>query len=108
MLQAVTVNSIILHKLQFVLCLVRCVLDLAESRQTSNANGEGVTSADNQLPSDAFRVNHACFLTIGQCCIEQLVLYVRALHLLSSALHHAKAEVKTRIFLPSRDVKNGK
>jgi hypothetical protein len=107
-LQAVSLNSSTLHKLQFVLCLVRCLLDLAESRQMSHANGDGVTSADSQLPSHAFRVSHARFLTKGQCCVEQLVLYIRALHLLSSALHHAKAEMKAGVLLPSTGMKSGK
>ena len=63
---------------------------------------------DIQLSSGAFKVNHACFLAGDQCCIEQLVLYVRALHLLSSALQHARLELNTGKLTSLDGIKNSK
>ena len=108
-----------LCKLQFVVSLVRCVLDLAESRRiqsesamsatlTANDN-DGQSAADNagqSEPSVAFTVEHACFLSNSRCHLEQLVLYVRALQLLSSAMHLARIEMKAGRLASSVSMKN--
>jgi hypothetical protein len=73
---------------------------------TDHDNVTTTYNKDFQLSPSAFRVNHACLLTSGQCCIEQLVLYMRALHLMSSALQRAKLEMKAGILIPSKGMKN--
>jgi len=100
----------ILSKLQFVVYLVRCVLDLAESRQMLSVDSDNVsnTNVEVQMPSHAFKVNHACYLASSQCCVEQLVLYMRGLHLLSSALQLAKLQMKAGLLTPSEGMKNSK
>jgi len=99
--------------------LVRCVLDLAESRriQSESAMSTTLTANDNdsQLQphnadqselSVAFTVDHACFLSNSRCHLEQLVLYVRALQLLSSAMHLARIEMKAGKLAASNSIKN--
>jgi len=62
--------------------------------------------ADQSEPSIAFTVDHACFLSNSRCQLEQLVLYVRALHLLSSAMQLARIEVKAGKLVASDSMKN--
>jgi len=105
------------------LSLVRCVLDLAESRRriqsesmmsmTLTANDNDVQSqplsADNADQSEAtvaFTVDHACFLSNSRCHLEQLVLYVRALQILSSAIQLARIEDKAGKLTSSDTMKN--
>jgi len=121
--QAADVDDSTLCKLQFVVSLVRCVLDLAESRRrvqseftmstTLTANDNDVQSesaaadhADQSEPSVAFTVDHACFLSNSRCHLEQLVLYVRALQILSSAIQLARIEVKAGKLASSNAMKN--
>ena len=99
-------NNSTLNKLQFVLYLVRCVLDLADSRQMISIDGDHV--ADVQLHSPVFKVNHACYLSTNTCYLERLVLYMRSLHLISSALQLAKLHMKTGTLPPSQVMKNSK
>lgn len=67
------------------------------------------SAADNagqSEPSVAFTVEHACFLSNSRCHLEQLVLYVRALQLLSSAMHLARIEMKAGRLATSNSMKN--
>jgi len=68
---------------------------------TLTANDNDVQSqpviADNSgqsEPLEAFTVDHAHFLSNSRCHLEQLVLYLRALQLLSSAMQLARGETK--------------
>ena len=118
------VDDSTLCKLQFVLSLVRCVLDLAESRrriQSESAMSTTLTANENDVqselsaadnagqsePSAAFTVDHACFLSNSRCHLEQLVLYIRALQILSSAIQLARIEEKAGKLTSSDDMKNG-
>jgi len=69
-----------------------------------------LTANDNDgqsQPSVAFTVDHACFLSNSRCHLEQLVLYIRALQLLSSALQLARIETKAGKLAASTDMKHG-
>jgi len=117
------VDDSTLCKLQFVLSLVRCVLDLAESRrriQSESTMSTTLTANDNDVQSEtpaadktdqselsvAFTVDHACFLSNSRCHLEQLVLYVRALQILSSAIQLARIEEKAGKLTSSNAMKN--
>jgi len=66
------------------------------------------SAADNvgqSEPSVAFTVDHACFLSNSRCQLEQLVLYIRALHLLSSAMQLARIEMKAGKLATSKSMK---
>jgi len=56
--------------------------------------------------SSAFTVDHACFLSNSRCHIEQLVLYIRALQLLSSAMQLARIEMRAGKLATSHSMKN--
>lgn len=85
-------HNAIMAKLNFVLDLVECILEVARSRGaplsafSDNTNvparGEG---GQEQVPR----------FTEAQRRLEQLILHVRALHLLSSALQLARDEIKS-------------
>ena len=92
-------------KLNFVLDLVECILEVAKSRaaplnafteSVSCNKGEGLP--EQQLPK----------VTEAQRRLEQLILHVRALHLLSSALQLARDEIKLGRLTISNSVKTGK
>lgn len=87
-----------LAKLNFVLALVDCILDLAKSK--------GAPFAKIQ-ESNALRQDDSCYKSgmssAGKS--EQLVLYIRVLHLLSSALRLAKDELEENRLRPSAAVK---
>ncbi|XP_064613166.1 serine/threonine-protein kinase unc-51-like [Liolophura sinensis] len=90
----------VLAKLSFVLDLVECIIELAQTRGTpintfSETIGQRQTEATETLP----RFNEA------QRRLEQLVLYMRSLHLLSSSLQLAKDEIKSHKLHPSNSLK---
>lgn len=79
-----------LGKLSFVLDLVECILDLAHSM------GSALRSVD---PAEAKKIDqlspeHLSQYRSSQRSLEQLVLYARACHLLNSALHMARDEIR--------------
>jgi serine/threonine-protein kinase ULK/ATG1 len=88
-----------LAKLQFVQQLVDSLMSLASSRgstlalmlQSRGAGGPDGANAN----TDAYRR------------VEQLVVYVRALHMLSSALQLAQQHVANKTLLPSAAVRTG-
>jgi len=78
---------------------------------TANDNdGQSQPSvADNAGQSEpllAFTVDHACFLSNSRCHLEQLVLYIRALQLLSSGIQLARIELKAGKLPSSNSMKN--
>ncbi|KAK2144674.1 hypothetical protein NP493_4147g00003 [Ridgeia piscesae] len=79
-------------KLSFVLALVECIIDLAQSR--SSPLSESVTEKvlSSSPGGGTATMDHISFMSEGDRCIEQLVLYVRALQLLSSSIQLAKEE----------------
>lgn len=96
-------HNAILAKLNFALDLVECILEVAKSRagpltsfsESMSCNkGEGIQE---QVPK----------FSEAQRRLEQLILHVRALHLLSSALQLAKEEIKGGRLTISNSVKTG-
>jgi serine/threonine-protein kinase ULK/ATG1 len=84
----------ILAKLNFVLALSECVIELAQARATPLAALTESTSGRQQ--------------TEGSRRAEQLVLLVRALQLLGSGLNLASQQLRAGHLQPSASVKNGK
>ena len=97
-------------KLNFVLALVECIIELAQSRSSplSESIMEPSSSVDNQSTCSMFSLDHISFLSEGQRHIEQLVLYVRALQLLASSIQLAKEEIKAKRLQTSNSVKTSK
>ncbi|XP_045593426.2 serine/threonine-protein kinase unc-51 isoform X3 [Procambarus clarkii] len=99
-----------LAKLNFVLALVDCILELARSRAAPiTALRQNTTmreSVSGGSPRDSDGSIMAAPPPEWQRRAEQLVLYVRALQLLSSALTLAKHEKSTSRLQPSNAVKN--
>jgi len=94
-----------LAKLNFVLALVDCVIELARSRATPLSGlAESVAAPVAGSPGSPGQGAHS---TDGQRRAEQLVLLVRALQLLSSGLNLANQELKSGRLQPSATVKNG-
>lgn len=105
-------------KLHFVLGLVECVLDLAKSRRSAlydSQTAEEMTFAELKGRGGGgggrgggFVMKRASYLSESQCHLEQLVLYIRVLQLLSSAIQLARTEIKAGHLLSSASVKNSK
>ncbi|XP_045135559.1 serine/threonine-protein kinase unc-51-like isoform X3 [Portunus trituberculatus] len=99
-----------LAKLNFVLALVDCILELARSRSapitalTHNTTMRESVSAGSPKESESSPM--ATPPPEWQRRAEQLVLYMRALQLLNSALTLAKHEKSTSRLQPSNAVKN--
>jgi len=79
-----------LGKLSFVLDLVECILDLARSL------GSAFRSLDSTEDKKVSQLSpeHFSQYRTSQRSLEQLVLYARACHLLNSALHMARNEIR--------------
>ncbi|KAB7505721.1 Serine/threonine-protein kinase unc-51 [Armadillidium nasatum] len=95
-----------LAKLNFVVALVDCIIELAKSRalffrdlNTSKRDSLGESPLDTDLSSQEVTPE-------WQKRAEQLVLYIRALQLSSSALTLAKEERNKENLKPSNAVKN--
>lgn len=99
-----------LAKLNFVLALVDCILELARSRATPitalRQNAAMRESVSGGSPKDSEGCTIPSPPPEWQRRAEQLVLYVRALQLLSSALTMAKHEKNANRLQPSTAVKN--
>lgn len=90
-----------LAKLNFVLALVDCILELAKSKGAPFAK---IQEGNSLRQDDSFSKQAGANLSsIGKS--EQLVLYIRVLHLLSSALRLAKDELEENRLRPSAAVK---
>ena len=98
-------------KLNFILALVECIIELAQSR--SSPLSESITEASPTMDDDdedepagsMFSLDHISFLSEGQRRMEQLVLYVRGLQLLASSIQLAKEELKAARLQSSNSVK---
>ncbi|KAL5016889.1 hypothetical protein ScPMuIL_006478 [Solemya velum] len=82
----------VMAKLHFVLDLVECILDFAGTRGTSLSSFTESFSCrqGEHVPSDQMPK-----FTEAQRRLEQLVLYIRSLHLLSISLQLARNEIKS-------------
>lgn len=92
-----------LAKLNFVLALVDCILDLAKSK---GAPFNKIQESNAIRQDDSYNKSGNNITSIGKS--EQLVLYIRVLHLLSSALRLAKDELEENRLRPSAAVKQVK
>jgi len=80
-------HSALLLKLEFICDLVHCIVSVAEERSSPLAQSVII---DRSSPGH----RDIIFADELQRCIEQLVLYVRALHLLASGLQLAQGAIK--------------
>ncbi|XP_046366346.1 serine/threonine-protein kinase unc-51-like isoform X4 [Haliotis rufescens] len=82
----------IMAKLSFVLDLVECIMELAQARGAalSTFNDSVSCKQGESLPAEQLPR-----FTEAQRRLEQLVLFVRSLHLLSSALQLSRQEIKS-------------
>jgi len=80
-------HSALLSKLEFINDLVRCVVSVAEERSSPLAQSVIIDKSSSGRGDKMFADE-------VQRCIEQLVLYVRALHLLASGLQLARCALK--------------
>lgn len=87
-----------LGKLQFVSSLISSLIELAETKTSPLLESPNV----NKLTGCVVIVSEK------QRRIEQLVIYVRAMHVLSSSLQLAKVEVASGKLVPTKYVKTGK
>ena len=96
-----------LAKLSFVLALVECVVELAQSR--SSPISQSVCSLARPAPTPPGHApappGHAVFAGETTRSIEQLVLYVRALQLLGAAMELARSEIGAQRLQPSSNVR---
>ncbi|XP_033747712.1 serine/threonine-protein kinase unc-51-like isoform X2 [Pecten maximus] len=90
-------------KLSFVLDLVDCIIELA---QTRGAPLQGFTESVNLKQGEALPSEQLPKFTETQRRLEQLVLYVRSLHLLSSSLQLARKEIKEERLQISTSLRN--
>jgi serine/threonine-protein kinase ULK/ATG1 len=108
-----------LAKLNFVLALVDCIVELAKSRanpltalteslsrKSSNSSSTGNGSSPSSEGASA-SLNLPVPMSEGARKAEQLVLLVRALQLLSSGLNLATQQLRAGQLQPSATVKNG-
>lgn len=96
-------HNMTMAKLSFVLDLVECIMELAEIRGASlNPLADSVASkqGDNLPPEQVPRFTEA------QRRLEQLVLYVRSLHLLSSSIALANRELKQERLQSANSLRN--
>ena len=84
-----------MSKLEFISDLVRCVISVAEERSSPFAQ-----SIISDKSSSGYGDN--IFADEVQRCIEQLVLYIRALHLLASGLQLAQCALRDGQLEPSK------
>ncbi len=85
-------------KLSFVLALVECIVELAQTR--SSPITESVDKQGNSFKDEGLQ-----FVSESQRHLEQLVLHVRALQLLNSAIELAREQIKNEKLQPSNSVR---
>ncbi|XP_059146070.1 serine/threonine-protein kinase unc-51-like isoform X2 [Physella acuta] len=91
-----------LGKLSFVLDLVECILDLARSLGSAfRSIDPGETKKVEQLSPEYYSQYRS-----SQRSLEQLVLYARSCHLLNSALHMARDEIRNDRLQQSTSLRN--
>ena len=92
-------------KLNFILALVECIIELAQSRSSPLTQSMTDKQQTGTTAAGGFMLDHVAFMSEHQRKLEQLVLYVRALQLLTSSIQLAKEEVRARRLQPSNAVK---
>ncbi|XP_041349948.1 serine/threonine-protein kinase unc-51-like [Gigantopelta aegis] len=92
----------IMGKLSFVLDLVECIMELARVRGAALST---FTDSVSCKQGESLPAEQIPRFTEAQRRLEQLVLYVRSLHLLSSSLQLARQEVKAERLQPSNSLK---
>ncbi|XP_059187823.1 serine/threonine-protein kinase ULK2 [Centropristis striata] len=92
-----------LMHLRMMLSFTDCVLEMAAVR--AGATELGVSAASLYPPQDSVVVDQISQLSREWGQVEQLVLYMKAAQLLASALHLAKAQIKSAKLNPSTAVK---
>jgi len=80
-------HSALLSKLEFISDLVHCIVAVAEERSSPLAQSIIINKS-------SLGRSDSIFADEVQRCVEQLVLYVRALHLLASGLQLAQWAIK--------------
>ncbi|ELU07767.1 hypothetical protein CAPTEDRAFT_170802 [Capitella teleta] len=95
-------------KLNFILALVECIIEIAKSRSSPLSESVNTNLPRSQSHSGGFVMDggHVCFVGEDQRRLEQLVLYVRGLQLLTSSIQLAKDEMTGGRLQPSNAVKN--
>jgi len=88
-------HSALLSKLEFICDLVQCIVAVAEERRSPLAQSLII---DRSLSSRGSEM----FVDEVQRCMEQLVLYIRALHLLASGLQLARCALRNGNLEPSK------
>lgn len=97
-------------KLNFMLCLVELIIELAQTR-SSPLSQSMVAPCHSPRAASGFqleggpRATTTTFTSERQRTNEQLVLYVRALQLLTSSIRMAKEEFQAHRLQPSTAVK---
>lgn len=81
-------HSALLSKLEFICDLVRCIVSVAEDRRSPLAQSLIIDKSTSSCH------NSKLFVDEVQRCVEQLVLYIRALHLLASGLQLARCALR--------------
>lgn len=94
-------------KLNFILALVECIIDVARNRASplAAALSESTHARANSKMASSPPGDISPVVTDAQRRAEQLVLYIRALQLLSSALNLSKEELQAERLHPSPSVK---
>jgi len=94
------------EKMEFVLDLSRCIVDLARTRGSPLAESvfysDSSTNKNSPRPSST---NQILFNSESQRCLEQLLLYVRVLQLLGATLQLARATIAAGSLQPTSSVK---
>lgn len=88
-------HSALLSKLEFICDLVQCIVSVADERRSPLAQSLIINRSLSSRGSEMF-------VDEVQRCMEQLVLYVRALHLLASGLQLARCALRDGNLEPSK------
>ncbi|XP_019618852.1 PREDICTED: serine/threonine-protein kinase unc-51-like [Branchiostoma belcheri] len=91
-----------LQRIHFALILGECIMEVAQSK---GAPGASLTESLQVKQNEDFQSDQICFVSEGVRRAEQIVLYMRATQLFSSALQHAREEVRASQLKPSKAVK---
>nr|KAG5698390.1 hypothetical protein BaRGS_006585 [Batillaria attramentaria] len=95
-------HNLTMAKLSFVLDLVECIMELAEIRgAVCNPLADSVSCKQDNLPAE-----QVPRFAEAQRRLEQLVLYVRSLHLLSSSIALANRELKNERLQSANSLRN--
>jgi len=94
-------------KFEFVLDLVQCLVEMAKARGSPLAESVLIVDGGTKYGS-APRSEQIQFITESQRCVEQLLLYMRVLQLVASAIQLAQASLKNGTLQPSPSIRKSK